>query len=135
MAAGLRPKGRTNINAMKNKFILASVFAALSGFAGFANTAVAGSDVHINIGFGVRPAPIVVAPAFRAPVVVVDHRRDEPRGYWKEVVVKTWVPARWVVSHGFRGHEVRTYQAGYFAYNTERVWVDLGRGGDLYCRD
>ena len=115
---------------MKTKLVLASVFAALSGLAGVANTATAGSDVHINIGVGIRPVPVLIAPA-----VVIEHRREEPRGYWREVVVKTWVPARWVLSHGHHGRPVRAYQPGYFTFNTERVWVDLGRSRDLYCRN
>jgi len=138
MAGWFRPKGRTNENAMKTKLAFASVCAALSGFVGFANTANAGSDVHVSIGFGVRPTPVVIAPGFHgpvAPVIVIGHRREEPRGYWKEVVVKTWVPARWVVSYGHHGRAVRAYEPGYFAYNTERVWVDFGRSRDLYCRD
>jgi len=118
---------------MNTKFILASVVAAVSGLAGVANTAKAGSDIHINLGFGLRPAPVMVAPPryyVPAAPVVIDRRHDEPRGYWKEVVVKTWVPARWVVSYVSHGREHRTLRPGYYAYNTHRVWVDFGRDHD-----
>ena len=54
-------------------------------------------------------APVVVAPA---------------RGYWKDVQVKTWVPERWVVRHNRWGRPERHCEPGYFAYTTQRVWVD-----------
>lgn len=115
---------------MNTKFVLASVFAAMSGLAGVANTAKAGSDFHVSLNLGLRPAPVVlVAPAYGVPMapVIIEHRHEEPRGYWKEIVVKTWVPARWVVSYVSHGRELRRYEPGYFAYNTDRVWIDLGR--------
>jgi hypothetical protein len=118
---------------MNTKFVLASVFAAVSGLAGIANTAKAGTDIHINFGLIARPVPVVVAPAYCAPatpVVIVGDRREGPRGYWKAVVVKTWVPARWVVSYVSHGREVRRFEPGYFAYDTDRVWVDFGRDHD-----
>jgi hypothetical protein len=141
---------------MKNKFIIASVFAALSGLAGLANTASAGPDFHINIGIGARPGPVIVAPRCDppAPVIVVPARgygyatpvpsyRDNfpspaPRGFWKEVSVKVWVPAERVRSHDRHGHLVYSTRPGYFTYRTERVWVaDAGpghHGGHSYAR-
>ena len=109
---------------MKTKFILASVFAALSGMA---LTAHAGTDFHIGINLNARPAPVVISPNFYSPIapVFVERRHEEPRGYWKEVVVKSWVPERWVVSNGYRGRVERHFLPGYFAYNTERVWVSF----------
>lgn len=139
---------------MNTTFVLASVVAAVSGLAGIANTASAGTDIHLNIGIGARPAPVVVVPA-RPPVVVVpaaptygygyDARpmpiyRDDcpppaPRGCWKEVAVKVWVPAEWIVTRGHHGREVRTLRPGYFTYRTDRVWVaDAGRGEFGYGR-
>src|SRR4030095_3373637 len=72
------------------------------------------------------PAPAVVyAP--RPPVVVAP-----PRGYWKEVQVKTWVPERWIVRTNRWGRSERYCEPGYFTYHTDRVWVDgrsdYGRG-------
>ena len=124
---------------MNTKIVLASVFAAVSGLAGIANTATAGTDIHINLGVIARPAPGFVAPAYRAPiapVVIVEPRHEAPRGYWKEVVVKTWVPARWVVSRSFYGREVRRIEPAHFAYNTDRVWVEFGHdhGRDNFRR-
>lgn len=115
---------------MNTKFVLASVFAAIGGLA---IPAKAGTDIHFNFGLIARPAPVIVAPAYCAPVapvVVVEHRREEPRGYWKEVVVRNWVPAHWVVNYMGFGREYRSLQPGYFACNTERVWVSLDRGHD-----
>ena len=130
---------------MKTTFVLASVFAAVSGLAGFANTASAGTDIHLNIGIGARPGPVIVAPRGEPVVVVpaapgygygygygrptpVPAYRDAcpppaPRGYWTDVSVKVWVPAEWVVTRGHHGREVRELRAGYFAYRTDRVWV------------
>lgn len=129
---------------MNTKFVLASVFAAVSGFAGLANTASAGPDIRINLGFGPRPAPVVVAPNC-GPVVVAPvygygyvERAPvpaycpppAPRGYWHDVSVKVWVPAEWVVSRDRRGYEVRSLRPGYFTYRNERQWVaEAGRPG------
>ena len=55
---------------MKTKFIVVSVFAAVSGLAGLANPASAGTDFRINIGIGARPGPVIIAPRCE-PVVVV----------------------------------------------------------------
>ena len=137
---------------MKTKFVLASVFAAVSGFAGLANTASAGTDIHLSFGFGPRHGPVIVAPRCE-PVVVVPatpvygygygygHAEPvyreacpppAPRGYWKEVVVKTWVPAQWVVSCDHHGREFRTLRPGYFTYQTDQVWfADNGRYGEF----
>ena len=113
---------------MKTTYVLASVFAAVSGLAGLATPARAGTDFHLNIGIGSRPGPVIVAPR-GAPVVVVPaspgygygygHGRPAPvyrdacpppapRGYWTEVPVKVWVPAEWIVSRGHHGRDVRT---------------------------
>lgn len=136
---------------MKTSFVLASVFAAVSGLAGLANTASAGTDIHLNIGFGARPGPVIIAPRY-APVAVVPVApvygygyagadaayRDAcpppaPRGYWTEVVVKDWVPATWIVTREHHGREVRTLRPGYFTYRTDRVWVaEAARYGDGY---
>jgi hypothetical protein len=118
---------------MNTKIVLASLVAALSGFTGLATTAKADTDFRINLNLGLPRLP---AP----PVIVVpghdhdrpgygydrgyDSRRDHgPRGYWKEIQVKTWVPARWVISRDRRGREHRTLTNGYFTYRTDRVWV------------
>jgi hypothetical protein len=111
---------------MKTKFVLASFIAALSGFAGLANTANAGTDFRINLNLGLPRPPVLIVPS-HTPVIVTHEYRSAPRGYWKEIVVKTWVPARWVVTHGRHGRDIRTMEPGYFSYRTDRVWVD-GRG-------
>ncbi len=127
---------------MKTKLALATL-AALGGFAAFAAPASANPSIHVSFGFN-RPAP---APYYRdasptycaptAPVVVGDHydnyndnnRYDHhrpdyrPAGYWKEIVVKSWVPARGVRSHARHGRHVRVLEPGYFAFRTDRVWV------------
>ena len=59
------------------------------------------------------PPPVVYAPTY---------------GYWDEVVVKTWVPERWVFARDRWGRSVRVCEPGYYACRTDRVWVD-GRNG------
>jgi hypothetical protein len=112
---------------MNTKFVLASFVAALSGFAGLANTAKAGTDLRINLNLGLPRPPVVVVAGPSHSVPAYGYSRPdyrEPRGYWKEVTVKTWVPASWVVSCDRRGREIRTMTPGYFTYRTDRVWVD-----------
>lgn len=48
---------------------------------------------------------------------------SEARGYWKDVVVKRWVPARWEIGYDRHGREVQIHRPGYMAHHTERVWV------------
>lgn len=99
--------------------------AALAASSARADTRV---SIGVNVGGPVcrspapavvyAPAPTVVyAPA--APTVVV-----APRGYWKEVVVKTWVPERVVINRNRWGREVHIVEPGYYTYSTDRVWVD-----------
>jgi hypothetical protein len=104
----------------------------------------ADSRVHIGVSIGSpvlhRPAPVIVAPApvvrYSAPPVVMYAPPPAvvvtgPRGYWKEVPVKVWVPERWVVHTNRWGHAEQHRVPGYFAYRTERVWVD----GRTHSRD
>lgn len=117
---------------MNTKIVLASFIAAVSGFSGLATTAKADTDFRINLNLGLPRPPVVVVPnrGHDVPVYGYDRgydshdRRDHgPRGYWKEITVKTWVPARWVISRDRRGREYRTLENGYFTYRTDRVWV------------
>jgi len=87
----------------------------------------AGTRVTLGIHVGLpvyAPPPVVVVPVpppLPPPPVVV---AAPPCGYWREVVVRTWVPERWVVAHDRWGRPVRNCTPGYFAYRTERVWVE-----------
>ena len=132
---------------MKTKFVLASVLVALSGLAGLTTPAHAGTDVHLSINLGAPRAPIIVVPdrghhgrGHGYSDRDSDYRgRGAPRGYWKEIVVRTWVPGRWVVSCDYRGREIRSYERGHHVVRTDRVWVsydnDRGHGGRGYGRD
>lgn len=114
---------------MKTKLVLASVVAVLSGLTGLATTAKAGTDIDIHLNVGVPRGVVVVGPSHRGHG---PHYRDDrdhsPRGYWKEIVVKTWVAPRWVVSRGHRGRDSRTLIPGHYVYRTDRVWVAYGPG-------
>lgn len=79
------------------------------------------------------PAPAYCPPpaaAYCPPPATVVY---EPRGYWRDVAVKTWVPERWVMSRDNCGRLVRVCEPGYYAYRTERVWFD-GRHDNGYRR-
>lgn len=69
------------------------------------------------------PAPMFV-PAPPPPVIYAP-----THGYWNEVVVKTWVPERWVFTRDRWGRSVRVCEPGYFTHRTDRVWVESRRGG------
>lgn len=119
-----------------NRLTLAVVVSAAALAA--AGSARADTRVRIGVNIGApvyhHSAPVVVAapaPALvyapaptvvyaRPPVVVV----TPPRGYWKEIQVKTWVPERWVVRTSRWGRTERYCEPGYFTYRTDRVWVD-----------
>lgn len=78
-------------------------------------------SIGINLGtphYRTLPPEVSYAPP---PVVV--YAPAAPRGYWKEIVVKSWVPERVVVSHYRRGRPERHLEPGYFTYRTDRVWV------------
>lgn len=129
------------------KRIAIALLATAAGLA--ATSARADTRVHIGVNVGgpaYRPAPpaVVVAPPpavvySPAPVVVVP-----PRGYWKDVQIKTWVPERWVMSRDRWGRSVRVCEPGYYTYTTQRVWIDgdrdrhdngYHRGHDRYSHD
>lgn len=87
-----------------------------------AASARADTRVHIGVSVGApayhsAPRTVVVAPP---PAIVV----ATPRGYWKEVQVRTWVPERWVVRHSRWGRPERYCEPGHYAYTTQRVWVE-----------
>jgi hypothetical protein len=85
----------------------------------------------VTIGAPVYSAPVpVYAPA---PVYAPTPVYTAPaRGYWKDVTVKTWVPERWVMTRNHWGRPVRVFEPGYFAYRTDRVWVDTSHRGYGY---
>lgn len=95
--------------------------------------ASARADTRVSIGVNLG------TPHYRTPAPVVVYAPPAPRGYWKEIVVKTWIPERLVVSHGRRGRPVRHVEPGYFTYRTDRVWVAANNHRDYrgygYGRD
>lgn len=110
---------------MKTKLVLASFVAAVSGLAGLATTANAGTDFSINLNIGSRRPVVVVEDHHRHH----GHHRHAPRGYWKEIRVKAWVPAHWAITRDHCNREVRTLVPGRYTYRTDRVWVDTGHDG------
>jgi hypothetical protein len=143
-AGGFVTEGEPNhwrTKTMKTRFALASL-ALVGGFAALASPAAAHSDIRISVGFGVRPpAPVVYVPA-PAPVYTAPRcevpayatpvysspgygaRHARPSGYWKEVVVRSWVPERCYTSYDRWSRPVRVVEPGHYAFRTERVWVN-----------
>jgi hypothetical protein len=106
--------------------LLATAAALAAGSAARADTRV---SIGVNVGPVYRPAPPVVAYV-PAPTVVV-----APRGYWKEVQVRTWVPERWIVRHNRWGRAERICEPGHYVYHTDRVWVATNDRHDRHDHD
>ena len=89
-------------------------------------TSSARADTRVSFGLNVSlPAYHVAPPAVTcAPPPTVVYAPVAPRGYWKEVTVKTWVPERIVIAHNRWGRAERICEPGYFDYRTDRVWVE-----------
>ena len=84
----------------------------------------ADTRIHRGVSAGASaycPPPVV--SYVPAPTVV---HAPPARGYWEEVVVKSWVPDRWITSRDRFGRLVRVFEPGYFTYHTDRVWVAPG---------
>ena len=102
--------------------------ALLASAAAIAANSARADNVRIGVHVGTpgrHPAPVVVAPpvvAYTPPQVVVV--APPPRGYWKEVQVKTWVPERWVERRGRWGRLERYCEPGYYTYTTQRMWIE-----------
>lgn len=75
-----------------------------------------GPDVVVQTGYGYHRGP---------------DRCDEPRGYWRDVRTRIWIPGGWIVERDHWGRHCRRYVDGHYEFRTERVWVagnDYGRG-------
>lgn len=64
------------------------------------------------------PDAVVVEAGYRGP-----DRCDEPRGYWRDVTTRVWIPAAWIVERDHWGRPYRRYIEGHFEFRTDRVWV------------
>lgn len=82
-----------------------------------ANSARSETRIGVAVNFANPPTCHVETPT-------VVYAPPPAPGYWKEVAVKTLIPARWVVSHDRWGRPIRTFEPAYFAYVTNRVWVE-----------
>jgi hypothetical protein len=115
---------------------IAIALLAAAGFAASSARAEHASRVTVSgfINFGapaVVTAPAYCPPPAPAPVVVY----PPARGYWKDVVVRDWMPERWILRHNAWGRPVRVYEPGHYVVRTERVWVDgFARHGEYRDR-
>lgn len=109
---------------MKRTTLVLLATAALAACTVRAETRVS-FGIHIGSPVYVPAPPVVVhapppAVIYAPPPVVV---YAPAHGYWKEIVVKTWVPERWVHSRDRWGRSVRHCEPGHYALRTDRVWV------------
>ncbi|MEO6246276.1 MAG: hypothetical protein ABIQ12_12655 [Opitutaceae bacterium] len=89
-------------------------------------TSAARADTRFSFGVNIalpsyRTAPPVVA---YAPPPTIVYAPVAPRGYWKDVTVKTWVPERVVFVRNRWGRTERVCEPGYFTYQADRVWIE-----------
>ncbi|HVS50922.1 MAG TPA: hypothetical protein VHD62_01110 [Opitutaceae bacterium] len=108
--------------------------------AGLGATAARADYSHVSVDFGIAARPNYTAPAYYPPgttIIAPAPRYDYAPvagGHWENVSVKTWVPGRWVVTRDRWGRSYRSFENGYYAFRTERVWVD-GRHERDHDRD
>lgn len=107
--------------------------ALLSVLAGVGTSTVRAGHSRVDVGVTLGVVSTSPAISYAAPFPVyfpAPARSFGPvYGHWDEVVVKTWVPDRLVVSRDRWGRPHRFLEKGYFVYRTERVWVDGSRNG------
>jgi hypothetical protein len=75
-------------------------------------------------------APVYCPPSSHDGPRYGDQCGPAPRGYWKMITVKVWVPGYWIERPDHHGRRVRRYEGGHYTYRTERIWVAAGRGYD-----
>lgn len=122
----------------------ATTFALLSLVTGFA-TAAAHTEDRVPVGRHFDPGATPAMEAARRHIDVRDDRggrsygysdrsrREAPRGYWRDVTVKTWIPERWVMTRNRWGRAVRIFEPGYFTCSTSRMWVDARRNSPAHA--
>ena len=122
----------------------ATTFALLSLVTGFA-TAAAHTEDRVPVFRHFDPGATPAMEAARRYIDVRDDRggpsygysdrsrREAPRGYWRDVTVKTWIPERWVMTRNRWGRAVRIFEPGYFTCSTTRVWVDDRRNSPAHA--
>lgn len=75
----------------------------------------------------------VIADQHRGPdavVVEAGYRDYGPRGYWRDVHTRVWVPGFWTMGRDHWGRPYRHYVEGHYELRRDRVWVshnDYGR--------
>jgi hypothetical protein len=116
----------TKENFMKRlaiALLAAAGLAASSARADHDSRVTVRGSIHVGAPIYSAPSPVceTPAPVYYAPA---PHHHAPARGYWKEVVVKTWIPERWSVRHDRWGRPIRVCEPGHYAYRTDRIWVD-----------
>ena len=124
---------RINEMTMKTNFVIASFIAGMSSLAALATPAAAAPDLHIKLNLGLPRPPVVIVterdhgrPEYRGEDR--EHRSEyAPRGYWKEIEVRRWVPGRRLVVRDACGRTSYVYEKGHYIHSTDRVWVEASR--------
>lgn len=78
-----------------------------------------------------------IADHHRGPdtvVVEAGYRHEAPRGYWRNVTTRVWVPGFWTMERDHWGRPYRRYVEGHYELRTERVWVATNDYGHHHDR-
>ena len=121
-------------STMKTKLTALALALATLAAVATPNTAKANDAGKILGGF---IGGVIVASALNdhhhETIIVRDSDRcEEPRGYWREVSVRVWVPGGWVFERDHCGRGYKRYVEGHYELRPDRVWVaynDCDRGG------
>ncbi len=95
--------------------------AAIGGFIGGVIVGSVLADQHRG------PDAVVVQAGYgydRGPV-----RYEAPRGYWRDVHTRVWVPGFWTMERDHWGRPYRRYVEGHYEMRRERVWVSYNNRG------
>ncbi|MBI5422553.1 MAG: hypothetical protein HZA32_00605 [Opitutae bacterium] len=86
--------------------------AAIGGFIGGVIVGSVLADNHRG------PDTVVVEAGYRD-----GYRCEAPRGYWRDVHTRVWVPGFWTMERDHWGRPYRRYVEGHYEVRAERVWI------------
>ncbi len=94
--------------------------AAIGGFIGGVIVGSVLADQHRG------PDAVVVEAGYRDYGPAYHHA---PRGYWRDVHTRVWVPGFWTMERDHWGRPYRRYVEGHYEIRRDRVWVSYDSRG------
>jgi hypothetical protein len=94
--------------------------AALGGFIGGVIVGSVLADQHRG------PDAVVIEAGYRD---YGHHHHPAPRGYWRDVHTRVWVPGFWTMERDHWGRPYRRYVEGHYEMRRDRVWVAYDNHG------